>query len=131
MALLRQPVRSAADIVAHMRAFVRLLARWPQRLRMALPVEKQAKTVSQKKAARQDAYLHRFFVRKHLIALIRRSAEVYSAWLDLPLMYWREWVPDKSGALRGFPDSMTGRAVMALLGGIGSPVLPRARRGRG
>ena len=43
VALLRQPVRSAADIVAHMRAFVRLLARWPQRLRMALPVTEKGR----------------------------------------------------------------------------------------
>lgn len=105
--ILRREMRTGADLVAHMQAFVRGLALWPPQLQVGPP-----------KTERDKSYLHKLFVRKHLISEIRSSAWTQCAFLGLPLSVWGQWIPDEKGATKGVPRATTARELAAAMGGV-------------
>ena len=68
--------------------------------------------------APSEAYLHRYFVRKHFLSLLTQLREkgTPEVWLDLPLGTWRQWMPDQHGALSTLPDCLTARQLQEKLG---------------
>ena len=66
----------------------------------------------------QQAYLHKLFVRKHLIAVLRSSPTALVAFRHLPLRVWRAWTPDQEDCLGDIPDAMTALGLQELLGGV-------------
>lgn len=66
----------------------------------------------------QQAYLHKLFVRKHLIAVLRSSPTALVAFRHLPLRVWRAWTPDQEDCLADIPDAMTALGLQELLGGV-------------
>ncbi len=105
---LRRPIRSRADLVEHMDAFVHMLGSWPRALRVTPPTEADIRL-------KRFPYIHTFFVRKHVLALLRRPGHA-GLLRDVPMQLLRRWCADRHCVLSGIPDDATATEVEERMG---------------